>query len=49
MHYDTVEGENALEILNKVSKFVTACPKRLESFHMFQLSMSKTEDNLNFT
>ena len=24
---DTVEGENAQEILNKVSKFVTASPK----------------------
>ena len=32
---DTVEGKNALEILNKVSKFVTASPKRLESFRTF--------------
>ena len=46
---DTVEGENAVEILNKVSKFVTASPKRLESFHTFQLSMSEIEDNLNLT
>ena len=42
---DTVDGENALEILNKKPKFVTASPKRLERFHTFQLSMSETEDN----
>ena len=44
---NTVEGENALEILNKVSKFVTASPKRLESFRAFQLCMSETQDHLN--
>ena len=44
---NTVEGENALEILNKVSKFVTASPKRLESFCAFQLSMSENQDHLN--
>ena len=44
---DTVEGENALEILKKVSKFVTASPKRLESYLTFQLSMPETKDNLN--
>ena len=46
---DTVQEENALQILNKVSKFVTASPKRFESFRMFQLSMSETKDNLNLT
>ena len=46
---ETVEGENAQEILSKVLKFVTASPKRLESFFTFQLSMSETEDNLNLT
>ena len=45
---DTVEGENALEILKLVSEYVTASPKRLESFLTFQL-MSETEDNLNLT
>ena len=46
---DTVEGENVLEILNKKLKSVTASWKRQESFHMFQLSMSETEDNVNLT
>ena len=39
---NTVERENALEILNKVSKFVTASPNKLESFLAFQLCMSET-------
>ena len=46
---DTAEGENALEIFNKVSKFVTGFPKWLESFCTFKLSMLETEDNLNLT
>ena len=44
---NTVEGENALEIFNKVSKFVTASLKRLKSFHALQYSMSETQDHLN--
>ena len=43
---DTVEGENALEILNKVSKFVTASPKRLRSFLRFNLACQKPKITL---
>ena len=46
---DTEEGENALEILNKVSKFVTVSSKTLESFCTFQLSMPETEDDFIVT